>query len=97
MDIDTFKKTPADRIKGSGYVVETLETVVWALLNTNDFANALLTCVNIGDDTDTTAAIAGGLAGLYYGLKNIPVEWINVIKRKDYIEKLISETADKIG
>jgi ADP-ribosylglycohydrolase len=46
----------------------------------------LLKAVNLGDDTDTIAAIAGGLAGLYYGYEAIPQEWLEVIKRRDWIE-----------
>ena len=48
----------------------------------------MLKAVNLGEDTDTVAAIAGGLAGLYYGYEAIPQEWIAVIKRKEWIEDL---------
>ena len=48
----------------------------------------MLKAVNLGDDTDTVSAIAGGLAGLYYGYEAIPQEWIAVIKRKEWIEEL---------
>lgn len=48
----------------------------------------MLKAVNLGDDTDTVAAIAGGLAGLYYGYEAIPREWLAVIKRKEWIEDL---------
>ena len=63
-----FKETPVDMIESSGYVVDTLEAAVWCLLNTDTQKDCLLKAVNLGDDTDTVAAVAGGLAGLYYGL-----------------------------
>ena len=56
----------------------------------------MLKVVNLGDDTDTVAAIAGGLAGLYYGYEDIPEEWLGVIKRRDWIEELC-EQANRIN
>jgi ADP-ribosylglycohydrolase len=47
-----------------------------------------LKAVNLGDDTDTGAAIAGGIAGLYYGYEQLPKEWISVIKRREWIEDM---------
>ncbi|MBD1865806.1 ADP-ribosylglycohydrolase family protein [Cyanobacteria bacterium FACHB-471] len=79
---------PVDAIQSSGYVIHTLEAALWCLLNTHSYAEAVLKAVNLGDDTDTTAAVTGGLAGIYYGLDNIPVEWINQIARKAAIEDL---------
>ena len=93
-DLEAFRKTPAEAIQGSGYVVETLEAVVWALITTASLEEALLKVVNLGRDTDTTGAIAGGLAALYYGYGAIPGEWVSEIKRKEWIEELC-EKADK--
>ena len=55
----------------------------------------MLKAVNLGDDTDTTAAVAGGLAGVLYGYDNIPEEWINTIIRKDYIDDFCVKAAEK--
>ena len=55
-------------ISSGGYVVDTLEASLWALLNGSDFEDTVLTSVNLGSDTDTTGAVAGGLAGIVYGL-----------------------------
>ena len=52
------------------------------------FQRLRVKAVNLGDDTDTTAAIAGGLAGIYYGYKNIPEHWLEVIIRREWIEDL---------
>ena len=79
---------PRDEIKSSGYVVDTLEAVVWCLLSTDNYRDAVLTAVNLGSDTDTVAAITGGLAGLAYGLDAIPKEWLDTLKKRDDIEKI---------
>jgi len=82
---DGFNNIPMEEIKSSGYVVDTLEAALWCLLNTDNYRQCVLKAVNLGDDTDTVAAVAGGLAGLFYGLDSIPQEWINQIARIDYI------------
>lgn len=78
----------SDEIISSGYVLATLEASIWCLTNTNSYKEAVLKAVNLGHDTDTTAAVVGGLAGIYYGYENIPQEWIKQIQKIDYIEKL---------
>ena len=83
----TFADLPSDAIRGTGYVVDALEAAVWSLVTTADFESALLKAVNLGDDTDTVAAIAGGLAGLYY--QSIPSDWIAALQRREWIEGLI--------
>ena len=87
-DLDAFKTLPADKIKSTGYVVDALEAAVWSLITTDSFNQALLKAVNLGDDTDTVGAIAGGLAGLYYGYASIPEDWISAIKRREWIEDM---------
>ena len=87
-DLETFKSLPAEKIKSTGYVVDALEAAVWSLLTTGSFDQALLKAVNLGDDTDTVGAIAGGLAGLYYGYDSIPEEWLSAIKRREWIEDM---------
>ena len=87
-NLDAFRDLPADKIKSSGYVVVALEAAVWSLIATNSFEQALLKAVNLGDDTDTVGAIAGGLAGLFYGYDTIPKDWLSAIKRRDWIEEM---------
>ncbi|HEY9863918.1 MAG TPA: ADP-ribosylglycohydrolase family protein [Candidatus Obscuribacterales bacterium] len=74
-----------DEIQSGGYVIHTLEASLWCLLTTSSYSEAVLKAVNLGEDTDTTAAVTGGLAGIYYGLNNIPSEWVEQIARKDDI------------
>ena len=76
---------PVDSIRSSGYVIDTLEASLWCLLNSSSYAGSVLKAVNLGGDTDTTAAVTGGLAGIYYKVENIPAEWMNQIARKDDI------------
>lgn len=81
-------KLPVDEIESSGYVMHTLEASLWCLLNSSSYAEAVLKAVNLGGDTDTTATVTGGLAGIYYGVENIPEEWIEQIARKQDIINL---------
>ena len=65
-----------DDIRGSGYVVESLEAALWSFAHTESFHDAVLTAANLGDDADTTAAVCGQLAGAYYGEPEIPAHWL---------------------
>lgn len=78
-------------IVGSGYVVKSLEAALWAFYKGNSFKECVLLAVNLGDDADTTGAIAGQLAGAFYGYDNIPVEWIDKIVMKDTIISIASK------
>ena len=90
-----IEELPRNEISGNGYVVSCLEAAIWCLLNSESYAECVLKAVNLGDDTDTTAAVAGGLAGVLYGYDNIPEEWINTIIRKDYIDDFCVKAAEK--
>ena len=83
-----FANLPQEAIQSGGYVVHTLEAAFWCLLNTDSYKSCVLEAVNLGEDTDTTAAVAGGLAGLHYGLHAIPAEWRQQLARHEYIENL---------
>jgi len=85
-----------DSIFSSGYVLHTLEASIWCLLTTNSYSEAVLRAVNLGKDTDTTAAVTGGLAGLLYGFDNIPKNWLKQLARKEDIEKLAEQLGHKI-
>ena len=82
-----------DQISSSGYVVHTLEAALWCLLKHDTYAATVLAAVNLGDDTDTTGAVAGGLAGLAYGEADIPAEWLAVLARRADIEALAQRLA----
>jgi ADP-ribosylglycohydrolase len=77
-------------------VLHTLEAGIWCLLTTDNYKDAVLKAVNLGDDTDTTAAVTGGLAGLLYGFDNIPKNWLKKIARYDDIANLAERLGDKI-
>lgn len=79
-----------DRIQGSGYVAKSLQAAVWAVSRTTDFRSAILLATNLGDDADTTAAIAGQLAGALYGLSGIPVDWRDALAWRERLENTAS-------
>ena len=87
-DPDTFERAKREEIKSSGYVVDTIEAAIWCLMNTHSYKECVLTAVNLGDDTDTIAAIAGGLAGALYGYDAIPQEWRDTLIKREYIEEM---------
>ena len=84
-------------ISSSGYVLHTIEAAIWCLLTTNSFKEAVLKAVNLGDDTDTTAAVTGGLAGLLYGFDQIPPNWLQQITRYNEIDNLAVCLADSFN
>lgn len=90
-DVEDFQKQKEDDIKSSGYVVDTLEAAVWCFLNTDSYKECVLKAVNLGDDTDTVGAVAGGLAGLYYGLEAIPEKWLEILPKRNWIMELVNE------
>lgn len=87
-NLAAFSETEEKEIVGSGYVVASFEAALWCLVTTENLKECLLKAVNLGDDTDTVAAIAGGLAGLYYGYEAFPDDWLKVIVKRDWIEEL---------
>ncbi|QDP84450.1 ADP-ribosylglycohydrolase family protein [Chryseobacterium sp. SNU WT5] len=93
-DVSELEK---NAISSSGYVLHSLEASIWCLLTTDNYKDSTLKAVNLGEDTDTTAAIAGGLAGLLYGFDTIPNSWLELLARKDDIEDLAERLTTKIG
>ncbi|MGN4124588.1 ADP-ribosylglycohydrolase family protein [Lysinibacillus sphaericus] len=86
---ENFFNTPQEEILSDGYVVHTLEAAIWCLGNSTTFKEAVLKAVNLGEDTDTVAAITGALAGMYYKMDDIPSQWLEKIVKKQEIEELI--------
>jgi len=93
---NNIKAISEDSIYSSGYVLHTLEASIWCLLNTENYADAVLKAVNLGGDTDTTGCVTGGIAGLLYGCNDILQVWINEIARKDDIDDLSNRLIKKI-
>lgn len=88
----SFKTKNPPAIRGTGYVVDTLEAALWAFHSSHTFEKGALLAVNLGDDADTTGAIYGQLAGAYYGVDAIPVSW----KEKLSFSGMILEMADRL-
>ena len=84
-------------VPSSGFVTHTLEAAFWCLTTTNSYKNCVLKAVNLGDDTDTTAAVAGALAGLTYGFDAIPPEWVETMRGHELLDGLIAEAGSGDG
>ena len=80
-----------DEISSNGYIVSTLEAVIWTLINSKSFNEAIIKAINLGEDTDTVGACVGGLAGIYYRIENIKQKWKDNILRYDYIINICKE------
>ncbi len=83
-----FHLTSRTNIKSSGYIVDTFEAAIWCLLKTNSYSTCVLQAVNLGGDTDTIAAIAGGLAEILYGFDAIHNKWISSLIKHKYIDSM---------
>ena len=70
-----------------------MTAALWCLLQTNSYESCELLAVNLGHDTDTVAAVAGGLAGIFYGYERIPDDWLCKIARREWIEGLCCRMA----
>ena len=86
-------------IRGTGYVVKSLEAALWSFSVSQTFEDAILTAANLGDDADTTAAICGQVAGAYYGESGIPCQWLERLVMKEKIGELAEQlrTANSSG
>lgn len=87
----TRKALATGRGGSSGYVWDTYNAAIWCLEHTESYRECVLAAVNLGDDTDTTACVAGGLAGILYGREAIPSEWLATLRGKDVIEACLFE------
>lgn len=90
----SFNKMDRSKIRSSGYVIDTLEAAVWCFMNTNNYKDCVLTAVNLGEDTDTVAAVAGGLAGVYYGYDGLPKEWLKQLRDIEVLLDIVKNSCD---
>ncbi len=88
----SFRIFHPPEIKGSGYVVESLEAALWAFHNSDNFADGARLAVNLGDDADTTGAVYGQIAGAFYGAKGIPRSWVDILAHRN----LLVDFADQL-
>jgi len=85
---DDIRALPESAIRSGGFVIDTLEAALWCFLNTDNYRDAVLRAVNLGDDTDTTGAVTGALAGLAYGLDGIPKEWRDQLAAYEEVRRI---------
>lgn len=91
LNIGTLKR---NEIQSSGFVVDTLEAAMWCLLKTRSYRECILTAARLGLDTDTIGAVAGGLAGILYGvggLYGIPKAWIRSLQAPELLNSIIND------
>jgi ADP-ribosyl-[dinitrogen reductase] hydrolase len=88
-----FVTLPEDEIRSGGYVADTLTASLWCLFTTESYRECVLKAVNLGNDTDTTAAVAGGLAGIYYGYEGLPPEWTGSLAAGDMVGSVTEQFA----
>jgi len=81
-------------IRGTGYVVDSLEATLWCFAQTNNFHDCVLMAANLGDDADTTAAQAGQIAGAFYGEGAIPPAWLAKLTMMTEILEMADALAD---
>lgn len=86
-----FRDKTYEALRGSGYVVESLEAALWCWDQSTSYEEAILLAVNLGDDADTTAAICGQLAGATYGLSGIPARWLGKLMSYEEICNLATQ------
>jgi len=85
-----------DEIRGSGYVLHCLEASLWAVANHDTYGSAVLAAINLGEDTDTTGAVTGALAGALYGRAAIDPAWVHGLARDVFVVDLCEQLAEKI-
>ena len=88
----SFKHREPPEIRGTGYVVDSMEAALWAFHKSQDFREGALLAANLGDDADTTAAIYGQIAGAHYGAAAIPTAWRELLTMATEITSM----ADKL-
>lgn len=92
-----LNKIDENQINGTGFCIDTVTAAIWCILTTDNYKDAVLKSVNLGDDTDTTACVTGGLAGILYGVGDIPTEWLDNLVKKDEIIDLANRYDEKYG
>lgn len=91
-----YQNKAIDDIRGSGYVVKSLEAALWCFWTTQTYAEAILAATNLGDDADTTAAICGQVAGAYYGESKIPGHWLEQLTMRQEITQMVDRLYEAV-
>lgn len=93
--LGSYRQKPRSAIHGTGYCVQSLEAALWCFYHGADFEETILLAANLGDDADTTAAIAGQLAGAFYGVEGIPQAWRDRLWQYEDIDALARQLLEK--
>lgn len=78
-------------------MVATLEAALWSFFTTSGFREGAVKAVNLGDDADTVGAVYGGLAGAFYGVEDIPMEWMDGLMRRDLVDEVMEGVVKLVG
>jgi ADP-ribosyl-[dinitrogen reductase] hydrolase len=90
-------KLEPHEVRSSGYCIHTMEACAWCLLHHQDFSSAVLGAVNLGEDTDTTACVTGTLAGLRFGMDQLPPSWIEQLARRQDLDILFTQFSERLA
>lgn len=91
---DDITKYKLKDIKSTAYVVDTLEAAIWVLLKSENYKETIIGAINLGQDTDTIAALTGAMSGIVYGYEQIPEQWLEKIARKEYLMDIFEEFSE---
>lgn len=83
-----FMQLNIEDIQSSGYIVDSLEAAIWCFLQSSNYNECIIATTNIGGDTSSIGAIAGSLAGIFYGFSSIPKRYLEDLRKKEYLEKV---------
>ncbi|MEI6656409.1 MAG: ADP-ribosylglycohydrolase family protein, partial [Verrucomicrobiota bacterium] len=87
----SFKVKEPPEIRGSGFVVNSLEAALWAFHKSESFEEGALLAVNLGEDADTTGAVFGQVAGAFYGKSGIPGRWLEKLHDRELMEEMVQQ------
>jgi ADP-ribosyl-[dinitrogen reductase] hydrolase len=88
--LNDLPRLPYSRLRGSGYSLDTFTAAVWCFLHGETLEQAVVAAVNLGDDADTTGAVAGALAGCYYGFTGLPGRWADTVRHRERLERAVA-------
>lgn len=92
-----INKLNVEDLKSEKYIVYTLETVLWIILNCQSAPEAIVGGINLGGDTSMIGALCGSISGMINGLSDVPAKWLNSLEKIEYIEKIVSKFEDTLN
>ena len=85
------KEISFDEMKNSDNIIDTLESVIYCLINSSNFKDSIILSTSLGGDNDARCALTGAISSLIYGIKDIPIHWIRDLKEKSYIGNIATD------